>query len=90
MIAIATFRDWLKRLVWRSVLVKIQKIFSLLIELFALAVYFIILYIYIVTFCRAFFSLPSMNFWHILQIIFFYNVRIILGTFRNKFFSYCL
>ena len=66
--------------VWRSVLVKIKKIFSLLIELFVLAVYFILLYIYIVTFCRAFFSLPSMNFWHILQIFFFYNVRIIFGT----------
>ena len=36
-----------------------------------LAVYFILLYVYIVTFCRAFFSLPSMNFWHILQIIIF-------------------
>ena len=59
---------------------KLKKIFSLLIELFVLAVYFILLYIYIVTFCRAFFSLPSMNFWHILQIIFFYNVRIIFGT----------
>ena len=34
---------------------KLNKIFSLLIELFVLAVYFILLYTYIVTFCRAFF-----------------------------------
>ena len=37
---------------------KLNKIFSLFIELFVLAVYFILLYIYIVTFCRAFFTLP--------------------------------
>ena len=59
---------------------KLNKSFSLLIELFVLAVFYLTIYIYIVTFCRAFFSLPSMNFWHILQIIFFYNVRIIFGT----------
>ena len=63
---------------------KLKRILSLLIELFVLAVYFILLYTYIVTFCRAFSSLPSMNFWHILQIIiFFYNVRIIFGTFSE-------
>ena len=64
---------------------KLNKIFSLLIKLFVLALYFILLYRYIiiVTFCCAFFSLPSMNFWHILQIIFFYNVRISLGTFSE-------
>ena len=51
---------------------KLNKIFSLLIELFVLAVHFILLYIYIVTFCRAFFSLHFLNFWHILKIIFFF------------------
>ena len=50
---------------------KLNKIFCLLIELFVLAVYFILLYICIVTFCCAFFSLPSVNFWHTLQIILF-------------------
>ena len=65
---------------------KLNKIFSLLIDLFVLAVYFILLYMYIVTFCRAFFSLPSMNFWHILQIVFFTMYGLFLAPFLNNFF----
>ena len=41
---------------------KLNKIFSLLIELFVVAVYLILPYTYIVTFYRLFFSLPSLNF----------------------------
>ena len=63
---------------------KLNKIFSLLIELFVLAVYFVLLYIYVVTFCGSFFSLPSMNFWHILQIIFFTMYGLFLIPFLNN------
>ena len=51
-----------------------------------LAVYFISLYIYIVTFCRAFFSLPSVDFWHTLQISFFTMYGLFLEPYLNIYF----
>ena len=66
---------------------KLNRIFCLRVELFVLPVYFILLYIYIVTFCRAFFSLSSVKFWHTLQIIFFTMYWLFLAPFLNNFFG---
>ena len=66
---------------------KLNRIFCLRVELFVLPVYFILLYIYIVTFYRAFFSLSSVKFWHTLQIIFFTMYWLFLAPFLNNFFG---